>query len=155
PERVNLENVRRQVLQPDIGDIPQHPTAGATAVGARKLLIAYNINLATNDVALARRIARKVRASSGGFPCVKGMGVLLASRNQAQVSMNLTDFEVTPIHQVFDAVAAEAAAAGVTIASSEIIGLVPRKALEQAAEHYLRIENFRAGVILENCVHEQ
>jgi glutamate formiminotransferase len=162
-ERAPLENVRRggfeglreevtvnPARRPDFGGPELHPTAGATIVGARKFLIAYNVNLNTADVEIARRIARAIRQSSGGMPCVKAMGVLLASRNQAQVSMNLTDFETTPVHAVYEAVAAEASRYGVTIAASELIGLVPRKALEQAAAHFLRIEKFRSGMILEN-----
>jgi hypothetical protein len=119
-------------------------------MGARKFLIAYNINLDTADVELARSIARKIRFSSGGFPCVKAMGVMLQSRNQAQVTMNLTDFERTPMHRVYDAVEAEAERHGVAIAGSEIVGLVPSRAIAMTAEWYLRIENFRPELILEN-----
>lgn len=127
-----------------------HPTAGATVVGTRKYLIAYNINLGTSDVSVAKAIAKKIRFSSGGFPFVKAMGVDLKARNLAQVSMNLTDFEQTPIHVVFDAVTREAAAAGIAVVGSEIVGLVPKKALEMTAEHYLEIENFKPDLILEN-----
>ncbi|MGH6630524.1 MAG: glutamate formimidoyltransferase, partial [Burkholderiales bacterium] len=117
PERKNLENIRRGQFEgvraeirthperrPDCGDAALHPTAGATVVGARKFLIAYNINLNTPDVALAKAISKAVRASSGGLPCVKALGVELKARNLAQVSMNLTDFETTPLGVVFDAV---------------------------------------------------
>jgi glutamate formiminotransferase len=160
---VRLENIRRggfeglreqtrtnSERQPDIGGPELHPTAGATVVGARKFLIAYNINLDTPDVEIARRIARAIRQSSGGLSCVKAIGVLLASRNQAQVSMNLTDFEVTPVHRVFDRVRAEAARYGVSVAASEIVGLIPRHALESAAAHYLQIDAFRGELVLEN-----
>jgi glutamate formiminotransferase/formiminotetrahydrofolate cyclodeaminase len=165
PERQNLENIRRGQFEgvreevrsnperrPDFGPEPAalHPTAGATVVGARKFLIAYNINLATADASVAKTIARKIRASSGGFPCVKAMGVDLKARSLAQVSMNLTDFETTSIGVVFDAVTREAGAAGVRIEASEIVGLVPRAALEDAAVHYLKVENFEPGLILEN-----
>lgn len=163
PERVNLETIRKGQFEgvreevrtnparrPDIGEARLHPTAGATVVGSRKFLIAYNINLATNDVSIAKCIAKKIRFSSGGFPFVKAMGVDLRARNLAQVSMNLTDFEQTPIHVVFDAVSKEAAAAGTSIIGSEIVGLVPKKALEMTAQHYLNIENFNADLILEN-----
>jgi len=163
PERKNLENIRRGQFEgvreevrtnperrPDFGEAELHPTAGATVVGARKFLIAYNINLSTPDVSLAKTIAKKVRASGGGFPCVKAMGVDLAARNLAQVSMNLTDFETTSIGTVFDAVTREAAAAGVTVAGSEIVGLIPRQALEDAAVHYLKVEGYRPDVIVEN-----
>jgi glutamate formiminotransferase len=163
PERRNLENIRRGQFEgvreevrvnperrPDFGDAELHPTAGATVVGARKFLIAYNINLNTPDVSVAKAIARKVRASSGGFPCVKAMGVDLAARNLAQVSMNLTDVETTSIDTVFDAVTREAAASGVTVAASEIVGLIPRQALEDAAVHYLKVEGYRPDLIVEN-----
>ena len=123
PDRVNLENIRRGGFEklrelvrsepdrrPDIGGPELHPTAGATVVGARKFLVAFNINLNTPDVAIAREIARKIRTSNGGLPCVKAMGVRLESRNLAQVSMNLTDFEQTPVDAVFAAVRDLAAA---------------------------------------------
>jgi len=163
PERVHLENIRRGQFEallaemptiperrPDVGDAACHPTAGATVVGARKFLIAYNINLGTADVGIAQRIAKTVRFSSGGFRHVKAMGVLLASRNLAQVSMNLTDFERTPIHVVFEAVRREAERYGVPVVGSEIIGLVPKKALEMAAGYFLRVENFSPDLVLEN-----
>ncbi|MBZ5554457.1 MAG: glutamate formimidoyltransferase [Acidobacteriia bacterium] len=163
PDRVNLENIRKGQFEglreevktnpdrrPDVGEAALHPTAGATVVGTRKYLIAYNINLGTSDVSVAKAIAKKIRFSSGGFPFVKAMGVDLKARNLAQVSMNLTDFEQTPIHVVFDAVTREAAAAGIAVVGSEIVGLVPKKALEMTAEHYLEIENFKPDLILEN-----
>jgi glutamate formiminotransferase len=163
PERRNLENIRRGQFEgvreevrtnperlPDFGEASLHPTAGATVIGARKFLIAYNINLNTHDVALAKSIAKKIRASSGGLPHLKAMGVDLKARNLAQVSMNLTDFETTSMGAVFEAVAREAAAHGVTIAGSEIVGLVPRRALEDAAVHYLKVENFHPELIFEN-----
>jgi glutamate formiminotransferase len=133
-----------------VGDAACHPTAGATVVGARRFLIAYNINLGTADVGIAKRIAKTIRFSSGGFRHVKAMGVLLASRNLAQVSMNLTDFERTPIHVVFEAVRREAERYGVPVVGSEIIGLVPKKALEMAAGYFLRVENFSPDLVLEN-----
>jgi glutamate formiminotransferase/formiminotetrahydrofolate cyclodeaminase len=163
PERRNLENIRRGQFEglreevrtnperlPDFGEAALHPTAGATVVGARKFLIAYNINLDTSDVGLAKAIAKKIRASSGGFPCAKAMGVELKARNLAQVSMNLTDFEVTPIGVVFDAVTREAAAQGASVVGSEIVGLVPRRALEDVAVHYLKLENYRPELMVEN-----
>jgi glutamate formiminotransferase len=165
PERMNLENIRRgqfeglrqeigsvEARRPDIGDPACHPTAGAVAVGARKFLIAYNINLGTSDVEIAKRIAKIIRFSSGGFPYVKAMGVMLESRNLARVSMNLTDFEQTPLHVVFDAVRREAEKAGVGVVGSEIIGLIPRKAIELAAAHFAQFENFRPEMILENRI---
>jgi glutamate formiminotransferase / formiminotetrahydrofolate cyclodeaminase len=167
PERRNLENIRRGQFEgvreevktnperlpdfgPSFGEAGLHPTAGATVVGARKFLIAYNINLASPDVALAKAIAKKIRASGGGFACVKAMGVDLKARHLAQVSMNLTDFETTSIGTVFDAVTREAADAGVPIEGSEIVGLIPRRALEDAAVHYLKVEQFRPDLVLEN-----
>jgi len=162
-ERRNLENIRRGQFEglreevrtnpkrhPDFGEAALHPTAGATVVGARKFLIAYNINLDTPKVALAKAIAKKIRASSGGFPCVKAMGVELKSRHLAQVSMNLTDFETTSIATVFDAVRREAKAQGVEVLGSEIVGLVPRKALEDAAVQYLKVENYHPQLVFEN-----
>ena len=155
PDRRLLENCRRggfenPNLVPDVGGPALHPSAGACIIGARKILIAFNINLATDDLAIAQAIARKIRASSGGMPFVKALGLPLAGRGLVQVSMNLTDFEQTPLHVVFDAVELEAVARGVAIAGSEIIGLVPKKALEDAAAHYLKCENFESGLVLEN-----
>jgi formiminotetrahydrofolate cyclodeaminase len=119
-------------------------------VGARNFLIAYNINLDTSEVTLAKAIARKIRASSGGFAGVKAMGVELKTRHLTQVSMNLTDFETTSMGTVFDAVAKEAAARGVPIAGSEIVGLVPRRALEDVAILHMQVQNFRPELIVEN-----
>src|SRR5271167_3120464 len=143
PERSNLENIRKGQFEglltevsknpdraPDLGEPRLHPTAGATVVGARKFLVAYNINLDTPDIAIAKRIAKTIRFSSGGLPCVKAMGVALHARSLAQVSMNLTDFEQTPIHLVFETVKREAEREGVGIVGSEIVGLIPRRAIE-------------------------
>ncbi len=167
PERTNLENIRRGQFEalvqemgtvpardPDIGDPVCHPTGGAMVTGARKFLIAYNINLNTPDVAIAKHIAKTIRFSSGGFRYVKSMGVMLTSRNLAQVSINLTDFEQTPMHVVFEAVRREAERYGVTVAGSEIVGLIPRKAIELSAEYFLRYENFRPELVLENRIAE-
>jgi glutamate formiminotransferase len=161
PERQNLENIRRGQFEgiradiatnparkPDFGEPRVHPTAGATAVGARKALIAYNVFLNTSDVDVAKKIAKAVRFSSGGLRFVKGAGFQV--RGLAQVSMNLTDFEQTPIHRVFEFVKREAARYGVIPVSSEIVGLIPKRALEQAAEWFLQIENFDSSLILEN-----
>lgn len=161
PERQGLENVRRGQFEglreevktnparrPDFGDPALHPTAGATVVGARKALVAYNIFLNTTDVSVAKKIAKAVRQSSGGFRFVKGAGFLV--RGLAQVSMNLTDFEQTPVHRVFEFVKREAARYGVCPVSSEIVGLIPKKALEDAAEWFLQVENFDSSLILEN-----
>jgi len=161
PERQNLENIRRGQFEgirdeiatnparrPDFGDPRVHPTAGATVVGARKFLIAYNVFLNTPNVDIAKKIAKAVRFSSGGMRYVKGAGFLV--RGLAQVSMNLTDFEQTPIHRVFEVVKREAARYGVMPVSSEIVGLIPKKALEQASEWFLQVENFDSSLILEN-----
>jgi glutamate formiminotransferase len=161
PERQNLENIRRGQFEgireeiatnparkPDFGEPRVHPTAGATVVGARKFLVAYNIFLNTPDVGIAKKIAKAVRFSSGGLRFVKAAGFLV--RGMAQVSMNLTDFEQTPIHRVFEFVKREAARYGVLPVSSEIVGLIPKQALEQTAEWYLQVENFDSSLILEN-----
>jgi formiminotetrahydrofolate cyclodeaminase len=134
--------------RPDFGEARVHPTAGATVVGARKFLIAYNVFLNTPDVEIAKKIAKAVRFSSGGMRFVKGAGFLV--RGMAQVSMNLTDFEQTPVHRVFEVVKREAARYGVMPVSSEIVGLIPKKALEAAAEWFLQVENFDSSLILEN-----
>jgi len=161
PERQNLENVRRGQFEgireevktnltrhPDFGNAELHPTAGATIVGARKFLVAYNVYLNTPDVEIAKKIGKAVRFSNGGFRYVKGMGV--GVRGLAQVSMNLTDTDQTPIARVFEYVKREAARYGVLPLSSEIVGLIPKKALEDAAEWFLQIENFDSSLILEN-----
>ncbi len=161
-DRVNLEDVRRgqfeglreEVLRnfervPDVGGPALHPSAGATIVGARKFLIAYNVNLGTGDLTVAQKIARAVRFSSGGLRFVKAMGVELKSRGIVQVSMNLTDFEQTPIYRAFELVRREAERYGVAVVGSEIVGLVPGRALEMAADFYLRLENFQPEQIFE------
>ncbi len=161
PDRQNLENIRRGQFEglreevvtnparrPDFGEARLHATAGATVVGARKALIAYNVFLNTKDVEVAKKIAKAIRFSSGGLRYVKAAGFEV--RGLAQVSMNLTDFEQTPIARVFEFVKREAARYGVMPLSSEIVGLIPKKALEQAAEWFLQVENFDTSLILEN-----
>ena len=169
PDRKNLAIIRRggfEILKaiiatdssrrPDVGEPRLHPTAGATAVGARKVLIAFNVNLGTNDLGIARAIARTVRASGGGLAAVKALGVLLQSRSlggepgQAQVSMNLTDWEQTSVRQAFEAVEREAARLGVAVHSSELVGLVPAGALEGTTAAALRLAGFGPHKILEN-----
>jgi len=167
PERTNLENIRRGQFEalvremgtvperaPDCGDAVCHPTAGAVVLGARKFLIAYNVNLGTPDISIARKIAKTIRFSTGGFRYVKSMGVMLTTRNQAQVSINLTDFEQTPMHLVFETVRREAERWGVPVVGSEIVGLIPKKAIEMSAEYFLRYENFRPELVLENRIAE-
>jgi glutamate formiminotransferase len=161
PERQNLENIRRGQFEgiraeiatnaarkPDFGEARVHPTAGATVVGARKFLIAYNVFLNTPEVEIAKKVAKAVRFSNGGMRYVKGAGFLV--RGLAQVSMNLTDFEQTPVHRVFEMVKREAARYGVAPVSSEIVGLIPKRALEATAEWFLQVENFDSSLILEN-----
>jgi glutamate formiminotransferase len=162
PARKNLEDIRRGEFEglaaklasagwkPDFGPATPHPSAGATVIGARLPLIAYNINLNTDRLDVAKRIAAAIRHSSGGLRYVKAMGVKLEDRNLAQVSINLTNYQKTPIHRVFDMVSREAARYGVAILESEVIGLIPSAALIGAAAHYLQLERFSAGQILEN-----
>jgi glutamate formiminotransferase len=163
PERVNLEDVRKGQFEglredalcdpdrsPDIGEPRLHPTAGATAIGVRKLLIAYNIYLNTSDVSIAKQIARTIRSSNDGLRHVKAIGVEMKTRGLAQVSINLTDFEQTPLHVVFETVKREAGCRGCAVVGSEIIGLVPRKAIELSADYDLQLENFSPAQVLEN-----
>jgi glutamate formiminotransferase len=165
PARQRLEDVRRgqfeeireaalidESRQPDIGGPGLHSTAGAVIVGARRFLIAFNINLRTSDLQVAKDIARAIRTSSGGLPAVKALGLPLMSRNLVQVSMNLTDFEQTGLCMVYNEIARRATARGVEIAGSELIGLMPRSAMEQAAGAFLQLENFDSQRIVENRI---
>ena len=167
PDFVRLENVRRgeyELLRdaaasdpsrrPDIGGPSLHPSAGAAVVGARKFLIAWNVNLRTSDVSIARAIARTIRESAGGFPCVKALGLYLPSRRLAQVSMNLTDFEITPMSTVFEAIRQQAELRGIEVHETEIIGLLPRAALAGTTPERLHIRNFTPSMIVENRVLE-
>jgi len=159
--RRNLEDIRRGEFEglaskmqqpewmPDFGPAAPHPTAGATVIGARMPLIAYNINLATDRLDVAKKIAAAIRQSSGGFRFVKAMGIALEDRGIVQVSMNLTNYEKTPMFRVFEVVKREAARYGVSILESEIVGLVPAAALAQAAEFYLQLEGFKPDQVLE------
>lgn len=163
PHRKNLAQVRKGEFEglieklatpewtPDFGPAHPHPSAGATAVGARAFLVAYNVQLDTPDVKIADAIARAVRGSSGGLVHVKAMGVYLEDRKQAQVSMNLVNTQKTPIHRVFELIKIEAARYGARVMGSEIIGLVPQSALLEAAAHYLQVENWDPDkMVLEN-----
>jgi glutamate formiminotransferase len=165
PDRARLENVRGKGFEqlrreiatdpdraPDVGEKKVHPTAGAIAVGARPFLIAFNINLRTNDIAIARSIARAVRERDGGLPFVKALGFELKSRGVVQVSMNLIDYEQTSIGQAFGAVQREAESHRVAIAGAEIVGLVPRAALDRKAAYFRLLENFRETLVLENLL---
>jgi len=162
PERRNLADVRRGEYEglkveiatnpartPDFGPSHMHPTAGATAVGARPPLIAFNINLDTADVKIAKAIAKAVREATGGLPAVKAMGMMLTATNQAQVSMNMVDFNVTGLHTVFEAIKIGAAKHNVGIGNSEIIGLLPAQALIDTAIHYLMLTGFCPAQVLE------
>jgi len=135
---------------PDFGPAQPHPTAGVSAIGARGPLIAFNVNLATNELRVARQIAAAVRQSSGGLPSVKALGIDLADRGIVQVSMNLANFEVTSIVQAFDAVAREASRRGAELLDSELIGLAPAAALSRAVADHVRLRNFSDDMILEN-----
>ena len=162
PARKNLEDIRRGEFEglatkmategwaPDFGPSTPHESAGATVIGARMPLIAYNINLNTDRVDVAKKIAAAIRQSSGGFRFVKAAGFKLDDRNLAQVSMNLTNYEKTPIFRVFETVKREAERYGVSILESEIVGLVPAAALHAAAEYYLQIAGFKSDQILES-----
>ena len=140
---------------PDFGSPAPHPSAGASVIGARMPLIAYNINLNTDRVDVAKKIAAAIRHSSGGLRYVKAMGIKIEDRNLAQVSMNLTNYQKTPVFRVFEMVRREAERYGVTILESEIVGLVPAAALMGAAEYYLQIEGFSANQVLENKLRSQ
>jgi glutamate formiminotransferase / formiminotetrahydrofolate cyclodeaminase len=165
PERADLAKVREGQFEgirdaiatdparaPDFGPSQVHPTAGAIAIGARPVLIAYNAYLTTPDVAIAKRIAKAVRARDGGLPEVKALGFEIRERNRAQVSMNLTDYRVTPVHRALEAVRREAQRYGVGIEESEVVGMVPEEALFGAAEYYLQLHAFDRGTILERKV---
>ncbi len=156
PDRVNLAKVRKgqfegmpeKLLQdewaPDYGERKIHPTAGITAVGARMPLIAFNVNLATDDVEVAKKIAKVIRAASGGFKACKAMGFMLEDRGIAQVSMNMVNYEVTTLPTVYEQIKALAERYGTYIIGSEVVGLTPAKALLDCAEHYLKLEDFDA-----------
>lgn len=167
PDRANLADVRRGEFEglrdeigrnpdraPDFGPAAIHPSAGAVAIGARMPLIAYNVNLATRDVAIAKKIAKAVRHSGGGLPSVKALGFELKDRGLCQVSMNLVNYKETPIHRAFTAVAREAEAAGVAVVGSEVVGLVPEEAIVQCAEFFLKFENFQPNQVLETRLRE-
>ena len=167
PERARLESVRGNGFEwlrehigsdparaPDIGERKLHESAGAIAVGARPFLIAFNVNLRTNDLSVARRIARAVRERDGGLPFVKALGFELKSRGVVQVSMNLVDYEQTAIARAFDAVREQANREGVEILSTEIVGLLPRAALDRRAAYFPLLENFRETLVLEHLLEQ-
>ena len=163
PHRVNLAAIRKgqfegmaqKVLEPewepDFGGRTIHPTAGTVAVGCRMPLVAYNINLNTSDVKIASAIAKIIRQANGGLACVKALGVMLEDRNIAQVSINMTNLNKTPLYRVVELVKAEAKRWGVSVIGTEVVGLTPMNALIDAAEYYLQIENFdKDKQVLEN-----
>jgi glutamate formiminotransferase len=166
PLRTNLADIRRGEFegmaekmqdpdwQPDFGPGTIHPTGGVTAIGARLPLIAFNINLSTADVTIASAISGRVRHSGGGLRFVKAMGIYLAHRNLAQVSMNMTDYTQTTLYQAFEMVKLEARRYGVSIVSSELVGLSPMEALAQSAAYYLQIEDFSMNKVLEHRMME-
>ena len=165
PERVNLEDVRRGALEllreqittnpdraPDAGLAVVHDSAGAIAVGARPILIAFNVILRSSDIDIARQIARKIRARTGGLPFLKALGFRLHTRGLVQVSMNLVNYEVTGMDAAYDAVKREADVLGVEIESAEIVGLIPRNALDREAAYFSKLENFSESRILEHQI---
>ncbi|HJU92553.1 MAG TPA: glutamate formimidoyltransferase [Pyrinomonadaceae bacterium] len=165
PERVNLEDVRRGALEllreqittnperaPDVGLAEVHDSAGAIAVGARPFLIAFNVILRSGDIAIARQIARKIRARAGGLPFLKALGFSLYTRGLVQVSMNLVNHEVTGMTAAYDAVQREADLLGIEIESAEIVGLIPRNALDREAAYFRKLENFSEAKILEHQI---
>lgn len=161
-QRKNLSNIRRGQYEglkkaiseksrhPDYGLAKMHPTAGATVVGARMPLVAFNVNLGTSKIEVADQIARAVRESNGGFKHVKGMGVVLEERGQVQVSMNLENYSQTPIYRVLETIRREATRYGIAIVGTELVGLVPQQALIDVATWYLQLEGFDSNQILEN-----
>ena len=166
PERRNLSDIRKGQFEamadkikqpewrPDFGPAKIHPTAGVTAVGARMPLVAFNVNLHTDRLAIANDIAKKVRHSSGGLRYCKAMGVALKEKNMVQVSMNMTDYTKTALYRSFELIKTEAARYGATVAGSEIVGLVPMEALIDTTVYYLGMENFSMEQVLETRIME-
>lgn len=161
PARVKLPDVRKGEYEglktaittaerrPDYGPARMHPSAGATVVGARQFLIAYNINLSTSDVNIAKKIANSIREVKGGYKYCRAMGVMIEDRNMAQVTINMVDYTGTPLHRVFETVKSEAARYGVSIVGSEVVGMLPLQALIDTADFYLRLEGFERKQVLE------
>ena len=162
PERKNLakirkgeyegfsEKIKKEKWKPDYGEAKLHPTAGATVVGARMPLVAFNINLDTDNMDIANKIARKIRHSSGGLRYCKAIGIELSERGIVQVSMNMTNYTKTALYQTFEMVKFEAKRYGINIIGSELIGLLPAQALMDVAEYYLKLEDFSEDQIMEN-----
>lgn len=167
PDRKNLAEVRRGEFEglrdrigtdpdrtPDFGPNAIHPTAGCVAVGARMPLVAFNVNLGTDNLDIAKKIAKAVRGSSGGLVGCKALGIELAERKQVQVSMNMVNYKDTPLHRAFELIRIEAERYGVPVVGSEIVGLVPMEALVGTARHYLRLEGFKMDQVLEKQLME-
>jgi glutamate formiminotransferase len=148
------EKLAKPEWTPDFGPAAPHPALGASAIGAREALVAYNVYLNTPDVAVAQAIAKAIRGSSGGLGSVKAMGLSIEERKQAQVSMNLVNFRKNPLYRVVELIKIEAARFGVHVTSSEIVGLVPQDALLESAAYYLQLEGYRPGLVLENRILE-
>lgn len=146
------EEISNPERQPDYGPARMHATAGATVVGARQFLIAYNINLNTSDVTIAKKIATAIREAKGGYKYCRAMGIMIEERNMAQVTINMVNYEGTPLHRVFETVKSEAARYGVNVIGSEIVGLAPLQALLDAAAFYLRLEDFSRKQIMEENI---
>lgn len=162
PERKRLEVIRKgqyEILKeeaksnpdrrPDVGEAKLHPTAGASVVGARKFLVAFNVNLGTKDVNIAKKIASAIRSSSGGFAHVKGLGVALEDRGLTQVSMNLVDYEKNSLYRVLETVRMEARRWGVEIIETEVYGMIPIGAMLESAAYYMQIADFEPSQVLE------
>ncbi len=166
PERENLANIRKGQFEgmadkikqpewkPDFGPVMLHPTAGTTAIGARMPLVAYNVNLDSDNIDIANDIARKVRHISGGLKYCKGIGIELKDRGVVQVSMNLTDYTQTALYRAFELIKVEARRYGVNVIGSEIVGLVPMEALMDTAAYYLGLESFSMEQVLEARIWE-
>ena len=166
PQRENLANIRRGQFEgmadkikqpewkPDFGPVKLHPTAGATAIGARMPLVAYNVNLDSNNIEIANDIAKKVRHIGGGLRYCKGIGIELKDRGLVQVSMNLTDYTQTALYRAFELIKVEARRYGVNVVGSEIVGLVPMEALMDTAAYYLGLEGFSVDQVLESRIWE-
>lgn len=164
PERTKLPDVRKGQYEglkvdiakperhPDYGPNHMHATAGATVVGARQFLIAYNINLSTSDVTIAKKIATAIREAKGGYKYCRAMGIMIEERNMAQVTINMVNYEGTPLHRVFETVKSEAARYGVNVIGSEIVGLLPMQALIDTAAFYLRLEDFDRKQVMEENI---
>ena len=168
PDRKNLADVRRgefEGLKEEIGKNPEktpdygpnaiHPTAGATAVGAREFLIAFNVNLATDDISIAKNIAKAVRHSSGGYRYVKAMGFEIKEKGIVQVSMNMTNYRKTPLFRVFETIKSEAARYGVNVLSSEIVGMIPLEAMVDICKFYLQLDDFKMEQVIEKRMLEE